>query len=55
MSNKSKDIMIKNHTYYFFDDTINIQNFDRNNIKTDKKSYKYWICHDKRFEIPKNR
>ena len=40
MSNKDKDINIKNHTYYFFDDIIIIKNFDPNNIKTDKKPYK---------------
>ena len=33
MSNKVKDIDIKNRTYYFFDDITNIKNFDRNNIK----------------------
>ena len=40
MSNKFKDISIKNHTYYFFNDIINIKFFDPNNIKIDKKSYK---------------
>ena len=40
MSNKVKDIDIKNRTYYFFNDIINIKNFDPNNIKIDKKSYK---------------
>ena len=40
MSNNVKDINIKNHTYYFFDDTINIKDFDPNNIKIDEKSYK---------------
>ena len=40
MSNKVKDIDIKNHTHYFFDDIININNFDPNNIKIDEKSYK---------------
>ena len=40
MSNKVKDISTKNHTYYFFDDIINIKNFDPKNIKTDEKSYK---------------
>ena len=35
-----KDINIKNHTYYFFDDIINIKDFDPNNIKIDEKSYK---------------
>ena len=40
MSNKVKDISIKNQTYYFFNDIINIEHFDLNNIKIDKKSYK---------------
>ena len=40
MSNIIKDINIKKHTYYFFDDIINIKDFDPNNIKIDEKSYK---------------
>ena len=40
MSKKFKDIDIKNHTYYFFDDINNTKNFDPNKIKTDEKSYK---------------
>ena len=32
MSNKVKDIDMKNRTYYFFDDIINLKNFDSNNI-----------------------
>ena len=40
MSNKIKDISIKNHTYYFFEDIINIKNLDPNNIKIIEKSYK---------------
>ena len=39
MSNKYKDIDIKNHTYYFFNYIINIKNFDPNKIKIDEKSY----------------
>ena len=35
-----KDINIKNHTYYFFNDIINIKDFDLNNIRIDEKSYK---------------
>ena len=38
MSNKVKDIDIKNHAYYFFDDIINIKNFDLNKNKIDEKS-----------------
>ena len=40
MSNEVKDIDIKNGTYYFFNDIINKQNFNLNNIKIDEKSYK---------------
>ena len=40
MSNKIKDISIKSHTYYFFNDIINIKIFDPNNIEIDEKSYK---------------
>ena len=40
MSNKDKDINIKNQTYYFFNGIINIESFDPNNIKTDENSYK---------------
>ena len=37
---KSKEINIKNRTYYFFDDIINIKDFDSNLLKIDKKSDK---------------
>ena len=40
ISNKVKGIDIKNRTDYFFNDIINIENFDPNNIKIDEKSYK---------------
>ena len=40
MSNKVKDINIKNRTYYFFNDTVDIETFDPNNIKIDEESYK---------------
>ena len=59
MNNKSKDIDLKNRTYYFLNGIINIKNFDTNNIKIDEKSYKkysyllYWIFDDQRFKILK--
>ena len=34
-----KEINIKNRTYYFFEDMINIKNFDPNLLRIDKKSY----------------
>ena len=35
-----KQINIKNRTYYFFNDMINIKDFDSSLLKIDKKSYK---------------
>ena len=35
-----KEINIKNRTYYFFDDMINIEDFDPNLLIIDKKLYK---------------
>ena len=35
-----KKINIKNRTYYFYDDMINIKNFDSILLKLDKKSFK---------------
>ena len=35
-----KQINIKNRTYHFFNDIININDFDTSLIKTDKISYK---------------
>ena len=35
-----KQIDIKNQTYYFYNDMINIKKFDSNLLKIDKKSYK---------------
>ena len=44
-----KDKNTKNRTYYFFDDIINIKDFDPNNIKIDESSYKnilaYYIAY----------
>ena len=35
-----KEINIKNRTYYFFNGMINIEDFDSNLLKIDKRSYK---------------
>ena len=35
-----KQIDIKNRTYYFYNDIINIKKFDSNLLKIDEKSYK---------------
>ena len=40
MSYKVKDIDIKNNTYYFFNDVMNIKKFIPNIIKFDEKSDK---------------
>ena len=40
MSNKVEDIDIKNRTYYFLNNIINLKNFDSNEIKKDEKSNK---------------
>ena len=57
MSNKLKDISIKNHTHCFFNNITNIKSFDPYNIKIDQKSYKNifvsYIGYEK-FEICKN-
>ena len=37
---KTKEINIKNRTYYFFNDMIDINNFHSNLLKIDKKPYK---------------
>ena len=38
-----KQINIKNQTCYFYNDMINLKDFERNLLKTDKKSYKkHW-------------
>ena len=45
MSHTFKDIDKQNHTYYLFNDIINIKKFDPNKIKIDKKSYKNIIIY----------
>ena len=44
-----KEIDIKKRTYYFFNDMINIKDFDPNLLKIDEKLYKnidiYYICY----------
>ena len=46
---KAKQIEIKNGTYYFYNDMINLRNFESNLLKIDKKHYKgidiYYIGH----------
>ena len=54
MNIKFKDISIKNRTYYFFDDIINIKCFDPNNIKIDEKSYKNILIYYIRYVMIKD-
>ena len=49
MSNKAKDINIKNRTYYFFNAITNIEYYDPNNTK---RGEKYRIGDDRK--ISKN-
>ena len=35
-----EQLNIKNRTYYFYNDIIDIENFDSSMLKLDKKSYK---------------
>ena len=57
MSNKVKDIDIKNRRYYFNNDILDIKDIYSSNTKIDEKSHKdifiyytYQICDNKRFE-----
>ena len=36
----TKQLNIKNKTYYFYNDLLNISNFEASNLKLDKKSWK---------------
>ena len=40
MGGQVKQKKIKNRTYYFYNDMINLKNFDSNLLKIDKKHYK---------------
>ena len=41
-----KEINIKSRTYYFFEDMINIKDFDSSLLKMDEKSYKnIYVCY----------
>ena len=37
---EAKQINIKNRTYYFYNDQINLKDFDTSLLKVDKKDYK---------------
>ena len=56
MSNKVKDIDMKNRAYYFFNDIINIKNLIQIKLKYMKNHTKILLftAYDQRFEICKN-
>ena len=48
----TKQMNIKNRTYYFYNDLIELFDFNPNMLKLDKKTFKdkyllYWICYKK--------
>ena len=52
MSNRIKDIHIKNHKYYLFDDIYSIKGFDQKNRWKIMQKYSYsppCICGDQKF------
>ena len=49
-----KDINIKNRTYYFYDDMVNIKDFDSNLMKLDKKSFKNIVVYYTGYITKKN-
>ena len=53
MSNKIKEIYIKNRTFWFFDGIINIKNLDADKIKVDV-DVAHWICDSKKPQLRKN-
>ena len=49
-----KQINIKIRSYYFYNDIIDLENFDSSLLKIDKKSYKYIdICNIRYITIKK--
>ena len=53
MSNIIKAVSIKNRTYYFFNDIINMKHFNPNNIKIDEKSFKNILTYYNGYETIK--
>ena len=52
MTNKMKEIYLKNLTYHFFNDMINLKNFEPSNIKIDEKSFKNTLIYYIRYVTP---
>ena len=51
---KVKDTNIKNRTYYFLSDIIDVENYDPNNIKIYEKLYKNILNYYIECEVIKN-
>ena len=45
-SKELKEINIKNHTCYYFDDIIKVEDFNLDNILIDEKSYKNFFAYN---------
>ena len=42
----TKQLNIENKSHYFYNDLINLSNFSLNNLKLNKKTWKYiYICY----------
>ena len=48
---KLKEVDIKNHTCYYFDDIIKIEDFDYDNILINQKSYKNILVYNIFYKI----
>ena len=51
----TKEINIKNRTYYFYNDIINLDEFDESKIKVDKNDFNdidiYYLCYEHKKKI----
>ena len=45
-NNEFKKVYIKNHTCYYFDDIIKLEDFDIDNILIDEKSHQNILIYD---------
>ena len=52
---KTKEINIKNRTYYYYNDIIDLDEFDESKIKVDKKDFNdidiYYLAHEYKKKI----
>ena len=51
-NNESKETHIKRHTYYYFDNIVNISDIDLDNILLDQKSYDKTSIYDVTYRTP---